>query len=224
MEEKKVIKKENVVSLYESRFLKVFDLQYEPGAHYFDATRRDKDNIVATKSTEEIKSMLPDAVSCVLVINIAGQEPLLALTKEYRFPTGQFLLSVPAGLIDDGDDSENDNLTQYGPIINAAKREIFEETGIIVEDRDTVKMINPLVFSTPGMTDESNALVKVVLNRDAMPKMSQEGLVGGECFDGFILVNKEEALRILKAGVDDSGMFYSVYTWMALMCFVTDIF
>ena len=29
-------------------------------------------------------------------------------------------------------------------------------------------------FSTPGMTDESNALVKIVLNRDSLNGMSQE--------------------------------------------------
>ena len=81
--------------------------------------------------------------------------------------------------------------------------------------------MNPLVFSTPGMTDESNALVQIILNREEMPKVSQEGVVGTECFDGFLLLTKEEAQKILKDGVDGQGLFYPLYTWAALMCFVT---
>ena len=40
MENRPIIKKEQVETVYDSRFIKVFDLQYEPGKHYFDATRR----------------------------------------------------------------------------------------------------------------------------------------------------------------------------------------
>ena len=47
MENRPIIKKEQVETVYDSRFIKVFDLQYEPGKHYFDATRRAKDNLAA---------------------------------------------------------------------------------------------------------------------------------------------------------------------------------
>ena len=40
MENRPMIKKQQVETVYDSRFIKVFDLQYEPGKHYFDATRR----------------------------------------------------------------------------------------------------------------------------------------------------------------------------------------
>ncbi len=56
-----------------------------------------------------------------------------------------------------------------------------------------------------------------------MPQMTQAGAVGGECFDGFVLVTKEEAMKILRDGVDADGFYYSGYTWMALMCFVTGL-
>ena len=49
MENRPIIKKEQVETVYDSRFIKVFDLQYEPGKHYFDATRRAKDNLAAVK-------------------------------------------------------------------------------------------------------------------------------------------------------------------------------
>ena len=61
-----------------------------------------------------------------------------------------------------------------------AKRELREETGIEVLDTDELEVINPCLFSTPGMTDESNALVKIVLNRDTLTGMSQDGAEGSE--------------------------------------------
>ena len=76
MENRPIIKKEQVETVYDSRFIKVFDLQYEPGKHYFDATRRAKDNLAAVKSDEEFRQMLPDAVSCVVILKIRGQESL----------------------------------------------------------------------------------------------------------------------------------------------------
>ena len=47
MENRPIIKKEQVETVYDSRFIKVFDLQYEPGKHYFDATRRSIENLAA---------------------------------------------------------------------------------------------------------------------------------------------------------------------------------
>ena len=64
---KPVIRKENVVSLFESRFIKVFDLQYEEGKHYYDASRRPLEKLMATKSDEEFRTALPDAVTCVMI-------------------------------------------------------------------------------------------------------------------------------------------------------------
>ena len=156
-----------IKSLFESKFIKVFDLQYQEGRHYYNATRRDEEDLVAAKSTEEFKKMLPDAVSCVVIWNPSGDdeksghEPCLLMNREFRYPTGQYLLSVPAGLIDPEDcTGDNDNTA---PLIKTAMRELHEETGLKVIEKDTVSVINPCLFSTPGMTDESNALVKICL-------------------------------------------------------------
>ena len=213
-----IITKDKVETILDKKFIRVFDLQYEEGKHYFDATRRPLDNIVATKTEDEFKSMLPDAVSCVVIVELPDKEPQLLLSYEYRYPTGRFLLSVPAGLMDPEDrDEEN-------PIATTAIREIHEETGIVVDTkRDSVSVINPLLFSTPGMTDESNALALVILHLDNLDEMNQKGGIGSECFDGFSLIDKEKARELLKKGVDDKGHFYSVYTWSALMYFVSDM-
>ena len=214
---KPTIKKENVKPLFDSKFIKVFDLQYEEGKHYYDATRRSLDRIAALKSSEEFRAMQPDAVTCVVILNIKDEEPKLLLSKEYRYPAGQFLLSPPAGLLDP-EDAGTEN-----PILTAAKRELKEETGLTITEKDSLFVINPLLFSSPGMTDESNALACAVVRLEDKSGLSQDGAVGSECFDGFELLSKEEAMEILKNGKDKDGIFYSVYTYCCLMYFVSDL-
>ena len=215
--EKPTIKREKIDTLLDTKYLKVFDLNYEKG-HYMVATRRPFERFVPPMSEEEFKSMVPDAVSCVVIVEMPGKEPQLLLSYEFRYPTGRFLLGVPAGLIDPED------LEAENPLIETAKREIQEETGIgVQEGRDDVFVINRLSFSTPGLTDESNGLVCVILRPDNLDGLDQTGAVGQECFDGFEFVNQAKAKELLKAGVDDKGHFYSMYTWAALMYFVSDM-
>lgn len=215
------MQKDCVKSLFDSKFIKVYDLQYREGKHYYDATRRDVDHLAAVKTEEEFRQMLPDAVSCFVILRTESEGDRLLLSYEFRYPAGQFLLSVPAGLIDDADAA----LAKEGknPILEAARREIHEETNLSINDNDRLEVVNPLVFSTPGMTDESNALVQAVVHVDDPDILSQKGAVGSEKFDGFALLSEEDAKRILKNGVDDRGHFYPLYTWAAMMFFVSGI-
>ena len=48
---KQEMKKENIETLFETKFIKVYDLKPN-GKHYFNATRREKDDLVAIKSDE----------------------------------------------------------------------------------------------------------------------------------------------------------------------------
>lgn len=208
------IKKENVETLLNTKFIKVFDLQYAPGRHYYDATRHNLEQLTATKSEEAFRTMLPDAVTCFCVL-LTPDGPRLLLFYEYRYPTGRFLLSPPAGMIDQ-DDAEKDE-----PLLEAAKREIFEETGLVIGPADRLTVINPLAFSTPGMTDESNALVGAVVSVPDLSVLNQNGAEGTECFDGFELVTRKEAETLLKNGRDRYGHAFSMFTWGALMYFVS---
>lgn len=215
------LKRENVKPVFESPFVKVVDLQYAPGRHYYDATRRELADVTAIKTDEEFRAMFPDAVSCFVILDMPGEEPRLLFSREYRYPVGRFMLSVPAGLLDEEDKGKG----VEEAVLGAAAREIREETGLTFQEKrgDSLKIVNPMVFSTPGLTDESNALVCAVLHPDSLGELSQDGAVGSELFDGFVLLTREEALENLRRGRDEEGNFYPLYTWAALMYFVSGI-
>ena len=201
-------------TLLDCRFLRVYDILYGENRHYYSASRRVKEDTVFMKSDREFRDMLPDAVTLVVILEDGEKGDRILLSEEYRYPVGQFLLSPPAGLMDPGDREKPE------PLFETARRELLEETGLEVREGDEMRVLSPLMFSSPGMTDESNALVLVVLHGDH-GEARQSGAVGSECFDGFRLMNREEAARVLKSGRDPDGRFYSVFTWAALNVFVS---
>lgn len=206
--------KENIVTLQDAKFLKFYDLQYAEGRHYFEATRRNKENVVALKSEDELKSMLPDAVTVSVVLHLKNEEPKLLLSYEFRYPVAQFMLSPVAGLIDPED------IDGGNALVTSAVREIKEETGITVRDTDKITVINPCAFSTPGMTDESNAFLRADIYRDDISELNHDGAVGGEMFGDFVMLTKNEAREIYRSGRDEKGVFYSLSTWAILADFL----
>lgn len=208
------VNKNRIETLYESRFLSCYDLQYAEGKHYYEASRRTLNDLVVKKTDLEVKQMLPDAVTIAVVLHLPENKTRLLMNYEYRYPVGQFLLSPVAGLLDP-DDTESDN-----PLVNAAIREIKEETGLTVKESDSVRVMNPCAFSTPGMTDESNAFLCAEITLDNLDEIDQNGAVGTELFDGFRLLDKEEARKIFTEGRDEHGNFYSLATWMVLSIFL----
>ena len=212
---KPVITEKNVTEILDKKFIHVYDIEFEPGKHYYAASRKAKDSLVCLQ--EEHADILPDAVSCFVILEVKDQKPVLLTFHEYRYPTGQFILSIPSGLIDPSD-------TEYGDAIIAASiREIHEETGIVIKDTDRISVISHLNFNTPGMTDESTALVCAVVHLPDLSELSQAGAEGSEIFDGFTLLTEEDARRILKQGTDDHGSYYPMVTWVAMTYFVTGL-
>ena len=208
------INKDRIETLYESRFLNMFDLQYADGRHYYEATRRSKDSLVLKKKDAEFRSMLPDAVTIAVVLHLPGNETRLLMSYEYRYPVGQFLLSPVAGLLDPEDHSGPD------PLVSAAIREIREETGLTVKETDKVYVLNPCAFSSPGMTDESNAFLCAELTLDSLDALNQDGAEGSELFNGFELLDRQRAQEIFRTGRDEQGNFYSLAAWMVLSIFL----
>lgn len=207
---------EKIELLDDKRFVRLYDYKYEPGKHYYVVSRSKPENLAALRSEEAFKTSLPDAVSCFVIVILPGNDARLLLTKEYRYPAGRFLLSIPAGLIDEKD------RTGEEPLINAARREIYEETGLALKPQDRVFSVNDYCLSSPGLTDESNALICAVAHAEDASFLSDKGSEGTELFGGFELATKERAEKYLTTGRDEAGVFYSMYTYAALLYFLSD--
>ena len=209
------INKERIETLYETRVLNGYDLQYAEGKHYYVASRRGKNDLVMKKTDSEFREMLPDAVTVAVVLHLPGNETRLLMSYEYRYPVGQFLLSPVAGLLDPEDKADAD------PLVSAAIREIREECGLSVKESDRVSVLNCCAFSTPGMTDESNAFLCAEITLDNLDDLNQNGAEGTEMFDGFELLDRERSEKIFRTGRDEHGNFYSLAAWMVLSIFLT---
>ena len=212
-----IIDRSKVKKLLETPYIRVYELAYEDGTRYLDASRRKADRLLALAPKEDLAQALPDAISCFVVLAPEGAEPRLLLFREYRYPTGQFMLSIPSGLIDASDREGKD------PIIAASVRELWEETGIKLGEQDSMRVVSPLLFNSPGFTDESTALVSVVVRGEGGSHLTQDGAEGTERFDGFVLVTQEEARQILSQGTDPFGNYYPLVTWAALTHFACDL-
>lgn len=195
----------------------MYDIQYKEGKHYYDVTRRKAEDTVALMSTEEFQNMNPDAVTIAVIVNLPGEEPKLLLSYEYRYPVGQFLLSPVAGLIDPED------LACDNPLVEAAIREIKEETGLTVKDTDEIFVINPCTFASPGMTDESNAFLCAKIWVDNLDELNQDGAVGSEMFNGVELLTRAQIKEIYATGRDKNGNFMPLQTWAVMGYFLSTI-
>ncbi len=209
------ITKDDIEILHDDKYLNLYLMHFDTNPHYLSASRRKVDDLIALKSDEEYKDIMADAVTCVVVLRVPGEEPKIYFEREFRYPTGRFLLGPPAGLIDPEDGADGTD-----PRIAAAKREIREETGIIVKDSDTIYVANPFVFSSPGMTDESNAMICAIIDLPDLSSLNNNNGEGTEIFDNYSLYTKEEAKRMIETGRGDDGLYYTIYTWAALMYFV----
>ena len=201
-----------IETILDSKFVKVFDLQYEPGRHYFTATRRTREDLAAIRDEAAFRNMIPDAVSLCVVWHAEGKPDRILLNREYRPPLGRVVTSVPAGLIDPEDRQKE----REAAIRVTAERELYEETGIRMAERDRMQILNPCLFSSPGLTDESNAMVRIDLYGHAESERTQSHAEGTEIFDGFQMLTREEARKLM---VSES---ISVYTWIGLAAFANE--
>lgn len=207
------IKKNDVELLLDTDYLKIYDLHYKNIGHYYEASRHSLKNLAVLKQDEDMRNLLPDAVSCILILEDKDKESKLLLMEEFRYPIGRFVLSIPSGLCEITDGPGLDGL--YA----ATVREINEETGLTIEDTDTLQIVTPPLFSTPGLSDESTAFVCAVLRNKRDQEITFSNTTGMELFKRVRLITETEAQKILQQSYGTGGECISIATWVALLYF-----
>ncbi len=135
------MKFKSIKKVHDGHYIHRYDITYETASGhekvYEMISRKSDINSLSTLHCER-----PDAV--VLILTDESEERIL-LNREFRLATGQWIYNFPAGLID-GDETPEE----------AAKRELFEETGLTLCD---VSDVIPLSYSAVGFANETNVCV-----------------------------------------------------------------
>ena len=170
----------NIYKLSDNKFLNLFKLDA-----LTDSGRPFDYFFVSRRKAEEIKLLTGDsAAEGVVIYPMLKEDPeKIVLIRQYRYPLGDYLYELPAGLIDAGETPDM-----------AAIREMKEETGLSFEvytGGDAAYRRS--FFMGAGFTDEScNAVfgyASGIINRKEMEDT--------ESIQAMI-VDKCEAKRILK--------------------------
>ncbi len=175
-------------------FVNMFELEYE------DMRGQDKIWQFASRHDEpKCISRSFDESDAVVIVPFHEEREKLVLIKEFRVPLADYQFGFPAGLIDQGETIEI-----------AAKRELKEETGLLMTD---VLKVSPPVYSTSGLTDES--ITMLFANCEGEP--TNQHNEGSEDIS-ILFVSPEEAKSLL----DKKDLLFDVKTWLVLSIFATN--
>lgn len=121
-------------------------------------------NVITTK--DDLGNKI-NAVS-VIVYDTKGKYLLL---KEYRYALDDFVVDFPAGIIEEGQ-----------TVLEAAKRELFEETGL--KAKNVVRLIDG-GYSSAGMTDECVAIC--IIQVEDVTKATNKHVEGNEFIEYLVM-------------------------------------
>lgn len=174
------VKVKNIEKLADTKYLKLYNANYINKK----GTLRNW-TIASRKSIEDLNNKFfdngEDKPDAVVIIAKHIEEDKLVLIKQFRVPINDYVIELPAGLIDKGES-----------FIETVERELKEETGLDLVKLDEEKT-NKKVYVSVGMTDESISLVYCSCSGEP----SNENLEDDEDIE-VILVSKEEAKELLK--------------------------
>jgi ADP-ribose pyrophosphatase len=131
----------NVEKLTDEKWLNLFAAAFEHNGH------QGRWVFASRKAAPHGGPLRGDAVIIVPVLRMPGQPPRLVLEKEFRVPVGDYVIGLPAGLLEPGEAVEE-----------TVRREMLEETGMEVVK---FKRLTQPLYSTSGMSDESAAMAFV---------------------------------------------------------------
>ncbi len=129
----------SIKKLTDRKFLNMFEVTYQDGNNlikYEMVTRRKLPEIVQP-------TLKPDAVHMIPYSYVNGSM-VVYLIKEFKRAIGDYVYGIPAGLVDEGEDS-----------MTSAIRELDEEIGAKVKH---IKRTETAAYSSLGLTDENAEL------------------------------------------------------------------
>lgn len=142
---------------------------------YFVASRRKKENLTCVTNKHDI-------CDGVMIIPITENDEIIVL-KQYRPAIGDYLYELPAGMLEIGEDLEK-----------AAKRELFEETGL---EAISYEVILKPSYSSVGISDETTAVVKMQVKGE----ISTENIEDDEDIEVFKLKKSDAKEFVLNHNV-----------------------
>lgn len=183
--------------LAETKYLSLYDAEYKNKKgttnHWTIASRKRYETLKGQYFEDKKEN-----IDAVIIAAIHKKSKKLVLIKQFRVPLNDFIYELPAGLIDNNESIET-----------AVARELKEETGLSLLEIDREK-IKKGVYVSPGMTDESLALVYCTCAGEITNKYLEDD----EDIEA-ILVSHSEAEELLKEDVK-----MDIKAYMALQSFV----
>ncbi|MEG0249761.1 MAG: NUDIX hydrolase [Peptostreptococcus sp.] len=190
---RKINKITKIADVYNSKFLNVYEIFYET-----KLGNQKKWIVASRKNMDKYKKMLFKEenieIDAVLIAAIDENRKSLILIKEFRMPINDYIYSLPAGLIDEGED-----------LYTAAIREMKEETGLELYEIDKDSSCKKS-FASVGMSDESLAIVYGKARGEISTNLQEES----EIIEP-IYVDKQKAREILASDVN-----IDIKAWLVL--------
>lgn len=171
---------EKIIRQTDNRFLNMYELQGRNRAgrekKYYMASRAE------TEEALKIRTRRDDADGVAIYALYGEKRDRVVLIRQYRFPLGDYVYELPAGLVDAGETFRE-----------AAIREMHEETGLTLVPVEADEMYEKPRYTTVGLTDESCATVYGY----ADGTVSREFCEPTEEIE-VVLADREEVRRIMR--------------------------
>lgn len=157
----------------------------------FDVTR---DRVQEPNGVTAIREVIRHSGSVVvLAVDDCSPEPLVLLERQYRYAAQEFMLELPAGRIDPGEEA-----------LPAGKRELLEETGYTAKRWKRAMFFYP----SPGFLEEA---MTVFLARGLTPGIAQPE--DDERID-YALVPISKVVKLILSGKIRDGKTIAGVLWL----------
>lgn len=167
------MKLNSIEQMVDTKYLNMYKLKLTNKVgnekEYFMVSRRKQKDLTCVTNKHNVS----DGVMVVPVTE-CGEVIIL---KQYRPAINDFLYELPAGIVDKGETLEE-----------AAVRELYEETGLRCK---SLEIILKPSYSSVGITDETTAVVKVVV----------EGEISKEHLE------EDEEIEVMKMKIEEAKKF-----------------